>query len=311
MKLATFEHHSQTTWGFRRETGWVDLPSVWPDGPGSVLELLQLGSEAIEHVRRQADSAEPIVDEDVRLLAPLPRPPKVLALAGNYAEHVRECAVGGGSLPENPRDTTTPRAFLMPATAVVGPDETIPWCVYSEQLDHEVELAVILGSPARRVSPDQARDCIAGYTIANDISARSVTFTEGRTPREPKDGFFDWLHGKWADGFCPMGPVLVTADELADPDDLALSLTVNGQIRQDSSTACMIFNSAELVSFCSHLMTLEAGDVILTGTPHGVGVAKNRFLQPGDVMTCRIEGIGTLSNTLGQRPEQFYAPCRD
>lgn len=310
MKLATFEHHRQNTWGVGRDDGWVDLPAAWPDGPGSVLELLQLGPEATAHVRRIAETAPAVPDEAVRLLAPLPRPPKVLALAGNYAEHVRECDVAGGSLPENPRRTTTPRPFLMPATAVLGPGETIPWPVYSEQLDHEVELAVVLGATARHVSPQQARNCIAGYTVGNDISARTVTFSAGRAPREPKDGFFDWLHGKWADGFCPLGPVLLTAEELPDPHDLPLRLTVNGEVRQDSSTACMIFNCYELVSFCSQLMTLEPGDVILTGTPHGVGVAKNRFLQPGDVLTASIDGIGELTNTLGPRPETFFAPCQ-
>ena len=134
---------------------------------------------------------------------------------------------------------------------------------------------------------------ILGYTIANDVSARSCSFSDGREKR-PRDDFFDWLHGKWADGFCPLGPWIVTADEVGAPMDLGISLDVNGQTRQNSRTSAMIFDVFELVSFISHIMTLTPGDVIATGTPSGVGMATGNFLKGGDVITCRIEKIGEL-----------------
>ena len=173
-----------------------------------------------------------------------------------------------------------------------------------------VELAVVIGKRAKCVSPDQACGHVAGYTIANDVSARSCTFAHGREKR-PRDDFFDWLHGKWADGFCPLGPCLVTADEIPDPMNLALELTVNGQVRQKATTAAMIFDVFELVAFTSHIMTLFPGDVIATGTPSGVGMASGNFLAAGDVIACRIQEIGELTNTLSMPPEKFYAPCAE
>ncbi|MGB2820355.1 MAG: fumarylacetoacetate hydrolase family protein, partial [Phycisphaerae bacterium] len=245
--------------------------------------------------------------EALRLLAPLPAPPKLIGLAVNYAEHHVECN-RGGALPEDPKLHTTPRPFLMPATAVAAPNSEIPWPGYSRDIDYEIELAVVIGLPARQVTPAEAAGCIAGYTIANDVSARSVTHAEGRAER-PKDAFFDWLHGKWADGFCPLGPWVVTADEVPDPQDLELELTVNGETRQKSSTAHMIFTVDELVAFLSQIMTLVPGDVIATGTPSGVGMATGKLLTGGETITCRIERIGELTNTLAMPPEAFYTPC--
>jgi 2-keto-4-pentenoate hydratase/2-oxohepta-3-ene-1,7-dioic acid hydratase in catechol pathway len=244
---------------------------------------------------------------NVRLLAPIPHPPKLIGLAVNYSEHHRETN-RGQDFPPNPKHTTTPRPFIMPATAVAAPGAEIPWPAYSRQIDHEIELAVVIGATAKRVTAEQASGCIAGYTIANDISARSVTFAQGRGPR-PKDDFFDWLHGKWADGFCPLGPYLVTADEVGDPGNLQMELTVNGQTRQKAGTSEMVFNVYEIVAFCSHIMTLLPGDVIATGTPSGVGMATGLFLRGGDVITCAIEKLGKLTNTLGPEPKEFYTPC--
>jgi 2-keto-4-pentenoate hydratase/2-oxohepta-3-ene-1,7-dioic acid hydratase in catechol pathway len=248
--------------------------------------------------------------ESVTLLAPLPRPGKLLALAGNYAEHVKEAAHERGfkvGLSESPRQATVPRPFLMPPTVVCGPGDTIVWPAYSREIDYELELAVVIGRKAKAVDAREAMDCIAGYTIANDVSARSVTFKEGRVKR-PWDEFYDWLNGKWADGFLPLGPYLVTADEIDDVQDLQMTLKVNGQTRQSANTAQMIYPVTDIVSFCSHLMTLEPGDIISTGTPAGVGLATGNFLEAGDIIECTIEGLGALTNALGPRPETFYEP---
>jgi len=203
--------------------------------------------------------------------------------------------------------TTVPRPFLMPPTVVIGPDEQIPWPTYSEQIDYELELAIVIGKETKAVSADSALDYIAGYTIVNDVSARSVTFTKNRAER-PWDEFYDWLNGKWADGFLPMGPYLLTCDEVADVQNLDMTLTVDGQVRQKANTSQMIYPVADIVSFLSHIMTLEPGDVIATGTPSGVGLATGDYLQPGARIECTIEKLGTLTNTLSDRPEKFYEP---
>jgi len=195
----------------------------------------------------------------------------------------------------------------MPPTVVIGPDEEIPWPAYSEKIDYEIELAVIIGKKGKAIMPEDALEYIAGYTICNDISARSVTFAKKRAAR-PWDEFYDWLNGKWADGFCPMGPYLLTADEVEDVQNLNMTLTVNGQVRQMANTSQMIYPVADVVSFLSHIMTLEPGDAIATGTPAGVAMATGNFLQPGDEIQCTIEKLGTLTNTLGQPPEKFYQP---
>ncbi|MCJ7544877.1 MAG: fumarylacetoacetate hydrolase family protein, partial [Phycisphaerae bacterium] len=289
--------------------GVCDVPACWPGGPESVLEALAGGGTMMEHLVALAARCERFIPlADIRLLAPVPNPPKLLGLAVNYLEHHREID-RTADMPDDPKAATTPRPFLMPATTIANPGDQIPWPATSRQIDYEVELAVVIGSLAKGVSPQAAAHHIAGYTIANDLSARSATFAEGRAKR-PKDEFFDWLHGKWPDGFCPMGPVLVTPEEIGDVRNLELELTVNGVTRQKASTAMMIFDVFEIVSFCSHLMTLLPGDIIATGTPSGGGAATGEFLSPGAILTCRIERIGELTNTLAQPPKSFYTPCR-
>jgi 2-keto-4-pentenoate hydratase/2-oxohepta-3-ene-1,7-dioic acid hydratase in catechol pathway len=289
----------------------IDIPSVWqgPNPPRSVKEILQRGASCLAALAELADSADIVTSLDsATLLAPIPRPGKVIALAGNYSEHIREVGLDLG-LSDSPRRTTVPRPFLMPPTVVIGPDEQIPWPAYSEKIDYELELAVIIGKKAKRISPDNALDAVAGYTIANDVSARSVTFAKNRAKR-PWDEFHDWLDGKWADGFLPMGPYLLTADEAPDVQNLNMQLKVNGQVRQKANTSQMIYPVADIVSFVSHIMTLEPGDVIATGTPAGVAKATGKFLQPGDTIECTIEKLGILTNTLGRKPETFYEPLR-
>ncbi|MFP4105747.1 MAG: fumarylacetoacetate hydrolase family protein [Phycisphaerae bacterium] len=308
MKLASYQHEGRDSYGVVYDGRLVDIPTTWADGPATLLEALQNAENALHRIANIAMSAEHTIQlDDVQLLAPIPNPPKLLGLAVNYVEHHREFD-RGHDLPDNPKYHTTPRPFLMPNTAVAHPNAEIPWPSYSRDVDYEVELAVIIGKPTRCVSPEQARDCIAGYTIANDISARTVTHSEQRTER-PKDKFFDWLHGKWSDGFCPMGPWMVTADEFGDPAASHLKCWVNDDLRQDADSDLMIFDVYELVSFCSEIMTLTPGDVIATGTPSGVGFPTGRTLSGGDRVTCEIEGIGTLVNTMGTPPESFYRPC--
>jgi 2-keto-4-pentenoate hydratase/2-oxohepta-3-ene-1,7-dioic acid hydratase in catechol pathway len=309
MKLATYTRAGRESWGVLLEAGACDVPALWPDGPRTLRKALQAGPDMLKKVEALAAGTKTLLPrEAISLLAPIPAPSKVIGLAGNFVEHIRE-AYGEEELIREQKAHTTPRPFLMPATSVIGPGATIPWPVCSRQLDHEIELAVVIGREASRVSPKESAGCIAGYTIANDISSRSLTVAEGREPR-PRDDFFDWLAGKWQDGFCPTGPYLVTADEVGDPRKLDLELLVNGETRQKSSTSKMIFDVYEVVSFASHLLTLTAGDIIACGTPPGVAMATGKWLKGGDVITCRIEKIGELVNTLGPSPEKFYTPCK-
>lgn len=312
MKLVTYRKSESISCGILADEGIIDIPTVWNDGnsPRSIKEILQKGPSCLAKLSELGDAAGDFIPLDsVRLLAPIPRPGKVLALAGNYSEHIREVKLDHG-LSESPRQTTVPRPFVMPATAVTGPDEQISWPAYSETIDYEIELAVIIGKQAKCLKADNALDYVAGYTIANDVSARSVTFAKARAKR-PWDEFYDWLNGKWADGFLPMGPYLLTADEIEDVQNLNMNLSVNGQVRQKANTSQMIYPVADIVSFLSHIMTLEPGDVIATGTPSGVGAATGDFLNAGDRIECTIEKLGKLSNTLGGRPEKFYEPLAE
>jgi 2-keto-4-pentenoate hydratase/2-oxohepta-3-ene-1,7-dioic acid hydratase in catechol pathway len=309
MRLVTYLRDDSICCGLLADDGVVDICANWQgaDAPRSVLEILQRGQDCMEKISKLSQTAvEKIPLDSVKLSAPIPRPGKVLALAGNYAKHIEEAGLALG-LSNSPRNTTVPRPFLMPSTAVTGPNETIPWPVYSGRIDYELELAVVIGRTAKCVGIENAIDYVAGYTIANDVSARSVTFSKGRAKR-PWDEFYDWLNGKWADGFCPMGPSLVTKDEINDVQNLDMRLTVNGEVRQQTNTAQMIYKVADVVSFLSYLMTLEPGDCVCTGTPSGVAMATGRFLQPGDVIECTIESLGTLTNAVGDKPAEFYEP---
>jgi 2-keto-4-pentenoate hydratase/2-oxohepta-3-ene-1,7-dioic acid hydratase in catechol pathway len=309
MKLVTYSRSDSISCGILTGEQLLDVPSVWPgpNPPRSVKEILQRGPACLAKLAEMADSSDILTPTDsVKLLAPIPRPGKVIGLAGNYGEHIKEAGLSLG-LSDSPRKSTVPRPFLMPATVVIGPGQEIPWPVYSEQIDYELELAVVIGRKAKCIKPDDALEYVAGYTICNDVSARSVTFAKGRAKR-PWDEFYDWLNGKWADGFLPMGPYLLTADEIGDVQNLDMELTVNSEIRQRATTSQMIYPVADIVSFLSRIMTLEPGDVIATGTPAGVAMATGRFLQPGDRIECTIEKLGTLPNTLGRKPPEFYEP---
>ncbi|MBF9129648.1 fumarylacetoacetate hydrolase family protein [Plantactinospora sp. S1510] len=230
---------------------------------------------------------------EVELLAPLLRPGKLLAAAANYQDHVTE--TGGEPLDKS---RLSPRLFLKPPTSIVGPGATIALPAVSTEVDWEAELAVVIGRRVRDISEADALDAVAGYMTSNDVSARSVDYGFPRDTDDKAVWFFDWLAGKWLDGFAPLGPWLVTADEVPDPQALSVHLDVNGVTKQTGSTKDMIFSVAELVAHASRLMTLEPGDVILTGTPSGVGAATGEFLTAGDVMTVAVGQLGQLRNTV-------------
>jgi 2-keto-4-pentenoate hydratase/2-oxohepta-3-ene-1,7-dioic acid hydratase in catechol pathway len=323
MKLVTYSRNQTISCGILTKDGVIDIQSVWHgpklarrnklyEGgpPRNVKEILQRGPDCfakLAELTKSTDIVTPL--EEVKLLAPIPRPGKIIALAGNYSEHIREVGRALG-LSDSPRQTTVPRPFIMPATVVIGPGEGIPWPAYSEQIDYEIELAVVIGKKAKYIPFENALEYVAGYTIVNDVSARSVTFKKNRKTR-PWDEFYDWLNGKWADGFLPMGPYLLTQDEISEVQNLNMQLTVNGEIRQKANTSQMIYSVADIVSFLSYIVTLEPGDIIATGTPSGVAMATGRFLQPGDIIECTIENLGTLTNTLGQKPAKFYEPLAE
>jgi len=303
MKLITFKENKSIKCGVLTNKGIIDLTSDFQ----SIKQILAGGAETLKKISTGIDKREKFTNpSDVELLAPIPAPGKILALAGNYTKHIIEAGLKLG-LTVSPRNTTVPRPFIKPDTVINHPDSVIPWPAYSKEIDYEIELCIVIGKTAKCLNTQQAKDCIAGYTIANDVSARSVTFKEKREKR-PWDEFYDWLGGKWADGFLPLGPCIVTADEIGNPQNLQLTLKVNGETRQNANTADMIFNVYETVSFLSNIMTLEPGDIIATGTPEGVAMADGNFLRAGDKIECTIEKIGTLTNILGERPKEFYEP---
>ncbi|CAN5722778.1 fumarylacetoacetate hydrolase family protein [soil metagenome] len=273
------------------DEGLVDLEDR-SDGrlPADAVALLDLGPEALVRAADVAARAGPDIPlAGVQLAAPIPRPPKILAAAANYQAHITEAG-----LPPVDRTRIVPKLFMKPPTSILAPGKPVHLPEISREVDWELELGVVIGRRVRDVPAERALDVVAGYVTINDVSARTVDW--GLPDRQPTnwDSFFDWLNGKWPDGFCPAGPWLLTADEVPDPQALALELRLNGEVRQVGSTAEMLFSVAELVAFASRFMTLEPGDLIATGTPAGVGVTSRTYLVPGDVMEGRIDGLGVL-----------------
>ena len=271
----------------------VDLSGASGAG-GSIQALLEGGAQVLRATRAALERGGDAIPLDaVRLHAPLPRPGKILALAGNYRTHRAE---GGVSSPEPTQ--ALPEVFCKPVTSVIGPDEAIriPGPPVAT-VDYEGELGVAIGRRGARISEADAYQYIGGYVCVNDVSGRKLDPGFERSPDlQQRAWFFDWLAGKWFDTFCPIGPWLVTADEIADPMALTLLTRVNGEERQRTSTGEMIHSIARTIAWCSTVSTLEPGDVIATGTPAGVGSARGVFLQDGDVVEVEIEGIGTLRN---------------
>jgi 5-carboxymethyl-2-hydroxymuconate isomerase len=218
------------------------------------------------------------------LAVPIPTPGKIVAIGLNYMDHIREA---GMEVP------TSPLVFAKFPSSVIGHgDPIVIDRALTQRVDWEVELAVVIGRELRDVGVTDALDHIAGYTVANDVSARDVQFADGQ-----------WVRGKSFDTFCPLGPRVVEPSAIGDPQDLRLRTRVNGELVQDSSTSEMVFGVAELLAFCSRSFTLNPGDVVLTGTPWGCGefMDPQRGLQEGDVVEVEIDGIGTLSNPVCDR----------
>lgn len=283
MRLAAIRRHGADTlaiaWPDAAETGRV---RVVPPGSGPPVALTSSGDAAKLAAALpdlpEADAAE------LTFLPPVRAPGKIVAIGLNYAEHAAE---GGLDVPKEPV------VFAKFPSSLLAHGETVEWDpAVTSQVDYEAELAVVIGAPARHVSERDALDHVLGYTCLNDVSARDLQRDDGQ-----------WVRAKSLDTFCPMGPWLVTADEIPDPQDLTVRCRVSGELRQEASTADMIFPVRELIARLSRAFTLRPGDVIATGTPPGVGAASSppRLLRDGDVVEVEIEGIGTLRNACRER----------
>ncbi|HXX83800.1 MAG TPA: fumarylacetoacetate hydrolase family protein [Casimicrobiaceae bacterium] len=266
----------------------LDLPSRFSHTEGwGMLALLRSGDRGREAVAAYLQRQSPIVENprlaDVDLLAPIPRPPKIVAIGRNYADHAAETGV---------KPFEAPRIIAKLSSSVAAPGSIVARPPEVAKLDYEIELAVIIGRLVRRVTRADALAAVAGYTIVDDVSAREFQFDVS----PPQTTF-----AKSMDGFCPMGPWMVTRDEIADPQRLQLRTWVNGELVQDGNTGKMLVDVAGLIEYISRYMTLEPGDVIATGTPAGVGAFRKppRYLQPGDRLRLEISGIGVLEHGIG------------
>ena len=311
MKLLSFEFHSEQKLGALDDQWVVDLGrahesflselagmyrNVPNRFPQRMIDFLEIGegftnytSSLIGHVRDLLRKGSRELQQngvllkptEVRILPPVPVPPKIICLGLNYRDHAEEAHV---PMPE------LPLLFSKPSTAIVGPEDFVVYPKISTQVDYEVELAAIIGKRGKNVAESDAFNHIAGYTVFNDISARDIQFADKQ-----------WFRGKGFDTFAPTGPCLVLLEQVSDPHNLKMELRVNGEVRQRSTTANMIFKIPQLVAFISNVMTLQPGDIIATGTPAGVGFyakPEKRLLKPGDLMEAEIEGIGVLRNRI-------------
>ncbi len=285
MKLVTFTHDEESRVGAVVDDFVVDSKGNAAI-PATMIEFLSAGAAALAAMQLQIDSGtQRIALQEVKLQAPIPRPGKFLGVGLNYADHIDETGL------EKPE---YPTFFTKQSSCVIGQNDDIHLPKISDKTDYEGELAFVIGKRCKHVPIELAHEVIAGFTIVNDVTVRDWQF---RTPT--------WTLGKSFDTHGPMGPWLVTADEISDPHNLDLKTWVDDEKRQDSNTKYMIFNCYELIAYLSQAMTLEPGDVISTGTPSGVGVKmKPRgYLKAGQTVRIEIEGIGTLSNPIIDDPE--------
>jgi 2-keto-4-pentenoate hydratase/2-oxohepta-3-ene-1,7-dioic acid hydratase in catechol pathway len=249
--------------------------------PDDMLEFLKAGEVAMQTAKDllvKADDGIPV--DSVELLSPVTNPSKIIAIGLNYMDHIREADIG---VPE------LATMFCKYPSAIIGTDADIHWSrELTQQVDYEAELAVVIGKAAKDVSEANAYDYIAGYMNCNDVSARDLQFRPGD----------QWLRGKCLDSFCPLGPFLVTSDEIDDPHNLSIKCMLNGELMQDSNTREMIYRIPYLIEYLSKAFTLLPGDVIATGTPHGVGAFRDPpiWLGQGDVVSVEVEGLGSLTN---------------
>lgn len=232
----------------------------------------------------------------LRLLAPIPLPGTIYCAGANYRDHVLEMARAQNVEPEPDPHTLGLRSwhFIKSSRCVAGPNDVIRLPAHAKKVDWEAELGVVIGRRAKDVPIERALDYVAGYTIGNDLSARDQMKRPGISAHSPFH--FDWVGQKCFDGACPLGPWIVPADDIPDPHKLRIELTVNGVVKQSSNTSELIFDVREQIADLSARITLHPGDVILTGTPAGVGAGRGEFLKPGDEVRITIEGIGELVN---------------
>ena len=299
MRYATFSTATDTTprlglvYGDRLVDAAALASSGWSGAfPRTLLELIQLGPDAWARVAELASAhaagAKMHGAADVRWHAPIPRPPKnVFCVGRNYAEHVAEGARARGETAKIPQHTVF---FTKAPTAVSGPFDDVRWEeAVTQQVDWEAELGVIIGGGGRNIRRQDALRHVFGYTVVNDVTARDL-----------QKAHFQFFKGKSLDGFCPMGPVVVTPDEFGDPQDKLVSCRVNGVVKQQQRTSEMLFPVDVIIEALSRGLTIEAGDIIATGTPEGVGFGRTppEFLQDGDVMETEVEGIGVMRNTM-------------
>ena len=271
MKLLRYGEIGQEKPGILDDKGKIrDLSGAINDIAGAAL-----GRESLNCIKAIDPETLPSVEGSPRLGVPIGMVPKFLGIGLNYRDHAEET---GMPIPE------APIVFAKASSCVSGPNDPVRAPEDFQRMDYEVELAVVIGTRAKRVAKEDALGYVAGYCIGNDVSERSLQ----------KGGPGEWIKAKSYDSFGPLGPWLVTTDEIPDPQNLDLSLDLNGQRMQTGNTSTMIFSVAELVSYISHYMTLQPGDVITTGTPPGVGMARNPrvFLKPGDEMVLRVSGLG-------------------
>ena len=285
MKLITFTQAGSTRIGIWREDSIVDLSACVANLPTSMLGFLHQGAAAMAIAATHAGAAAHFSHDQVRLEAPVPRPGKILAIGLNYRSHAIE---SGAEIP------VVPLVFTKQATAVTGPFDAVYAPPETKLLDYEGELGVIIGKRCRRVPKEHAKNVIAGFCVVNDVSVRDWQL-RGKPPQ--------FTMGKSWDTHCPFGPALVTSDEV-DPHTLSLRTLVNGEVRQDSNTNDLIFNCYELIAFLSTAFTLEQGDLIVTGTPSGVGMAMKPMgvLSVGDKVRVEISGLGAIENEIVAEP---------
>jgi 2-keto-4-pentenoate hydratase/2-oxohepta-3-ene-1,7-dioic acid hydratase in catechol pathway len=260
--------------------------------PKDMTQFIALGKNGLQRARRTVKSGEHrIPAASVKLHAPIPRPARnILAVGKNYHDHAREFHASGVDASAKEAIPDVPIMFTKWPNSVIGPGEPIPASSdYTSSTDYEGELTVVIGTGGRNIGRDKAYEHVYGYTIANDVTARTLQYTHRQ-----------WFLGKSLDGYCPLGPCIVTADEIEDVTQLRLTTTVNGELRQDAFVSQLIFDIPALIETLSKVLTLEPGDLIATGTCAGVGIGFDppRYLKTGDVVAVTIEPIGTLSNAV-------------
>jgi 2-keto-4-pentenoate hydratase/2-oxohepta-3-ene-1,7-dioic acid hydratase in catechol pathway len=243
-----------------------------------LLSIISGGEDGLRDARERATRGDPVPLDSVKLLAPLPRPPKLICVGLNYLDHARESKMEVPSVPT---------IFSKFSNAVIAPGENIVLPKNSTKPDYEAEFAFIIGKAGRHIPEERWREHVFGYTIVNDVSARDFQMATSQ-----------WLMGKTFDTFAPMGPHIVTADEISDPHSLDIRMTINGEVLQDSNTRELIFKIPALIAYLSSVFTLEPGDVVSTGTPAGVGAGRKppRWLQAGDECVVSVQGLGELRN---------------